>query len=47
MGTGQETVGCTVSHALIMQERRTALVFLSVWGLSFYVHFGAHVVVSG
>lgn len=33
-------------HSLCKREK-TALVFLSVWGLSFYVHFGVHVVVSG
>lgn len=45
--TGQETVGCAVSRALIMQEIKWALVCLSVWGLSFYVYFGVHAVVFG
>lgn len=45
--TGQETVGCAVSCVLIMQERKRALVCLSVQDLSFYVHFGVHAVVFG
>lgn len=47
MDTGQETMGCAVSRALIVQERRGSLVCLSVRALSFYVHFGVHAVVFG
>jgi len=47
MDTGQEPMGCAVSRALIMQEKKRPLICLSVWGLSFYVRFGVHAVVFG